>query len=104
MGLSCPSVNVCVTVGTQDDYNMPLAEAWNGTAWTVMDTSEIGAGSVVVPDYTFNGVSCPSSTFCVAVGGEQVLNGQQAAAAWWGTAPSCDQGLLGDLNQGLSSL
>jgi hypothetical protein len=66
--VSCVSVSDCVAVGGyadsgQDEYAM--AEAWNGTSWT--------AQKVPRPQGTrggsdLSGVSCPSTTLCVAVG------------------------------------
>ena len=64
--LSCTSSTFCVSVGSDDD-SQTLAEEWNGTSWSVMATPN--------PDNpgddqsaTLKGVSCTSSTFCVAVG------------------------------------
>jgi hypothetical protein len=67
LGLSCTSATVCVAVGSFDDAGkeMPLAERWNGTVWAVEEPpipTEAGAG-------TLRGVSCSSSTACLA-GGE----------------------------------
>jgi hypothetical protein len=35
----------------------------------------------------FQSVSCPSTTFCVAVGTHHQLNGTQPKVAYWGTLP-----------------
>jgi hypothetical protein len=64
--VSCTSSTRCVAVG---DYyigsspNHTLVETWNGSAWTVVASPNKGSGS---NDLT--GVSCTSSTRCVAVG------------------------------------
>ncbi len=59
--VSCASPSFCVAVGfyfTSVQGNaISLAELWNGTRWRLL--SPPGGG--------FNGVSCPSTTFCMAV-------------------------------------
>lgn len=65
LGVSCTSDTACVVVGqyetTSGDF--PLAESWNGTAWTI-ETPHPFAG----PATGFNAVSCHAADFCVAVG------------------------------------
>jgi hypothetical protein len=88
-GVSCRSATACTAVGvyTSDASLVPLAERWNGSAWTVQPTP---AGI----DGTLSSVSCPSATDCTAVGdsysypsGISVL-----AEAWngsgWSTQPA----------------
>jgi hypothetical protein len=65
-GLSCTSVSWCMAVGS---YNVGsaqplLTEVWNGKKWTIHrpPNPKNVAGNALV------GVSCLSSTFCVAVG------------------------------------
>jgi hypothetical protein len=66
--VSCPSRNACVAVGdylpSVRDFAQAIAELWDGTAWSVQRVPE-PAGT---EDAILNGVSCVSSTDCVAVG------------------------------------
>ncbi len=64
--VSCGSSTSCITVGEQqkEAKQATLAEAWNGTAWSVM-TIPNPTGSLVSH---LRGVSCTSSTACMAVG------------------------------------
>jgi hypothetical protein len=67
-GVSCTSATACTAVGTLIGYVAvvaPVAEAWNGTSWTIQNTpTPSGAGYYS----QFNGVSCTSATACTAVG------------------------------------
>ena len=66
-GLSCASASSCIAVGNYatNSAPMPFTEFWNGSSWSLstslpgIDTSS-GA--------QLNAVSCPSTSFCVAVG------------------------------------
>ena len=67
-GVACVSSVQCTAVGTSFgtaiETPVTLAEAWNGTAWTVRSTPNlIGATT-----NRMAGVSCASSTACTAVG------------------------------------
>ena len=67
-GVSCTASNACTSVGQWSPNGnvtyKPLAERWNGTAWALQ--------AIPVPtgteQTTFQGVSCASSTMCIAVG------------------------------------
>ena len=65
--VSCPSPTACTTVGSRsnaDDQIDPLAEHWDGRAWSRQSTpGPHGAGTTEL-----NGVSCPGSVACTAVG------------------------------------
>jgi hypothetical protein len=65
--VSCPAAQSCVAVGAQDtgpnNTTATLAEAWNGTSWTVQPTPPAGKHAALFS------VSCPTSSDCVAVGG-----------------------------------
>jgi uncharacterized protein YegP (UPF0339 family) len=69
-GVSCSSSSACTAIGTSanghssESIHKPLAMRWNGTAWTVQATPTV-EGS---PETYFEGVSCPSSTSCIAIG------------------------------------
>jgi len=85
-GVSCPAANMCVAVGSHagPTSTVPVAERWNGTAWTAI--------SPVVPAHAtfteFRGVSCSSAKTCTAVGdtntGGSVV--RPLAERWNGTA------------------
>ena len=72
-GLSCSSTTSCIAVGyykNSSDDIMTLAESWNGTEWKIQSTPNPGA-----EESWFNGVSCWSSTECVAAGAYGVPTG-----------------------------
>jgi hypothetical protein len=66
-GVSCAAATACLAVGASAinaaDVS-PLAEAWNGSSWTIMPTPR-PAG---VTYATLAAVSCASTTACIAVG------------------------------------
>jgi hypothetical protein len=68
------------------------AEEWNGSSWSTMTTADIGG------DENFNRVSCPSPSFCVAVGNTAGTSPQQQtlAEAWngstWSTTTTTNLG------------
>jgi hypothetical protein len=63
--VSCSAVNACTAVGTFTSHgeDLPLAERWNGSAWSIQPvpspTSEGG---------DLAGVSCTAASACTAVG------------------------------------
>jgi hypothetical protein len=67
-GVSCPSTTRCYAVGPYfdalTDTNKTLVEQWNGTSWSMV-ASPTPTGTTFV---SLNGVSCPSTTSCYAVG------------------------------------
>jgi hypothetical protein len=76
LGVSCTSSAWCVAVG---DYRGWLAEAWNGTTWTVQPTSG---------DAFVGAVSCTSPDACTGVG----YDGDQLGAERWdGTSWTAQQ-------------
>ena len=64
--VSCVSASLCLAVGASLDpdskADVILAEEWNGKTWQVLATPPPGIESVLF------GVSCPTATFCMAVG------------------------------------
>jgi hypothetical protein len=63
-GVSCTSTTACTVAGYYENTSgesVTLAEAWNGTSWSVQATPSPEASILY-------GVSCSSSTDCVAVG------------------------------------
>jgi hypothetical protein len=65
-GVSCAATDDCVAVGTSFNgtENVTLAEAWNGTTWSITPTPNVAGaqGSFL------SAVSCPSAAQCAAVG------------------------------------
>jgi hypothetical protein len=65
--VSCHSATDCVAVGSYTDSGgntLPLADVWDGATWTLwgaaLPTGAVGG--------VFNGVKCPASASCFAVG------------------------------------
>jgi hypothetical protein len=65
-GVSCTVAAACTAVGYHDGSagQVPFADAWNGTTWTIQPTPE-PAGSV---SGILTGVSCPAGDGCTAAG------------------------------------
>jgi hypothetical protein len=79
-GVSCTSASACTAVGSAFDHapyaQLTLAEAWNGTSWSVQPTPS--------PNATHNeliGVSCGAPGACTAVGTAGDPGGFQATLA-----------------------
>ena len=74
-GVACTGPGECTAVGYSlrySDFNsLTLAEAWNGTAWTVQPTPNPPHAQVS----GFSGVSCTSGGACTAVGNAGPLVG-----------------------------
>lgn len=73
--VSCPSRVSCFAVGTFSTSfigERPMAERWDGRHWRIQRTHALEDA------YEFNGVSCASTTSCIAVG-----NGQESLAERW---------------------
>jgi len=62
--VSCPTTNDCTAVGTYatSSADLPLAERWNGSAWSSQTTPNPFADTFPY------GVSCSAATSCTAVG------------------------------------
>jgi hypothetical protein len=69
-GVSCVSTSRCTAVGSKasSSQTLPLAEHWNGQAWSIESTAGGIAGEL-------QGVSCSDTTACTAVGMHQVVSG-----------------------------
>lgn len=66
-GVSCRSAGACTAVGDYDNSShtdLTLAEAWNGTSWTIKSTPNPSGASASALD----GVSCTATSSCTAVG------------------------------------
>ena len=86
-GVSCASASACTAVGhyvTSTGATVPLAERWDGTAWTIQSTP---SPSGAIASY-LNGVSCTSASACTAVGWYETGPGEYETLAerWDGTA------------------
>ncbi len=99
--VSCVSASFCEAVGYSEigTYTQTLIEQWNGAAWAVVASPNPGSqpGSALI------GVSCFSTTMCVAVGNSASpsafvnLVEQWNGTAWKvATVPDADA-VLGDL-------
>jgi hypothetical protein len=65
--VSCPSATACVATGeyvNSSGTTVSLAEAWNGTEWSVQATPNPSGATAS----TLQSVSCSASTSCMAVG------------------------------------
>ena len=67
-GIACGSAGACLAVGgyfsSSNNGELPLAESWNGTSWTIQSVP-LPAGA---RGGSLNSVSCGSATACTAVG------------------------------------
>src|SRR6202044_1946591 len=79
--VSCATATMGVAVGEAGDST--LVEQWNGSTWTVVPTPNDPAfiGNV------FSGVSCPTTTFCMAAGQANGTGSQPPLAAGRDGAP-----------------
>jgi hypothetical protein len=108
IGVSCMSSTACTAVGYYENssgQDVPLAEKWNGTTWSLQEPP-LPTGS------KYNllwGVSCTSSTACIAVG--EYTNSSEKREAlvekWNGTEwslqePPLPTGRKGDLLRSVS--
>lgn len=75
--VSCTSPTFCMGVGltntpADNDSEQPYAAVWGGRTWTTQPAVNPPETPDVYREVGFNGVSCPSSSSCVAVGFYQV--------------------------------
>jgi len=66
-GVSCSSLTACTAVSSyayKSETRLALIEGWNGTEWKIQSTPKPTGAKYVWPF----GVSCESSTMCIAVG------------------------------------
>ena len=85
-GVSCTSATACTAVGfytNSSDSDVTLAEAWNGTSWSI-ETSPEPSGA---QESYLIGVSCTSASVCTAVGeSNNSSNYETALAEVWNGA------------------
>jgi hypothetical protein len=98
--VSCTAASNCVAVGYITLQNgataQPESEHWNGSTWSAQSMPNLG--NVTEAD----GVSCPSATDCIAVGGHVTVRGVQSPTAdsWNGSTWTA----LSPVNQGSTTL
>ncbi len=71
-GIACSAEAACTMVGryTNAAHELrPFAERWNGTKWVL----EPGATALAPSGSELRSVSCPTASFCIAVGEKYVL-------------------------------
>jgi hypothetical protein len=105
-GVSCPSATSCFAVGSSSDQfgsTATLVEQWSGSSWSIVPSpNQTGTSS------TLSGVSCTSSTSCVAVGSwgdqssPQTLVEQWDGTSWSIVTTPSPAGALGDALSGVS--
>lgn len=85
--VSCTATTACTAVGEYADEpegpGKPLAEFWDGSAWSVQEVQASSASSL-------HGVSCTSASACVAVGS---LSGGGPVSEIWNGSTWTDQGM-----------
>jgi hypothetical protein len=113
--VSCPSATDCMAVGwseadDQSSVYYTLAEAWNGTSWTIVPApspANRGGGALL------NAISCVSGTDCMAVGDTEIFQAKTGrtvphplAEAWngakWTLVPTADLGHSGATLNGVA--
>ncbi len=104
---TCASTTSCVAVGhyTTVSGTFSLAEAWNGTSWSIQTTPN-PAGAT---DSRLQGVSCSATTACIGVGysldsrGVKSAMAQRDSSGTWSlqTLPSAPEGAIGSELQGV---
>ena len=79
-GVSCVDASHCQAVGGGAFGQQPLAEAWDGTSWSV-EATPLPSG---LTSGTLSAISCSSTTNCIAVGnsGQTMIAEQWNGSAW----------------------
>lgn len=106
--VSCISPRTCIATGyfvnsSRAETRKTLAEAWNGTYWSVTPTPDVGAA-----DNILSGVSCISPHLCIAVGfrsassSKQQILVQEWNGSLWSTLLSSNEQADGGLLNSVS--
>jgi hypothetical protein len=80
--VSCTSASNCIAVGNEENSAgnlVALAERWNGSTWALQTAVNPSGGTGV----SLDGVSCPSATYCIAVGENDTATTLTAVAESW---------------------
>ena len=67
LAMSCTSTSFCMATGLYVNgggYSQTLAEEWNGTSWSIVTSPDTST----TQNNDLHGVSCTSSSFCMAAG------------------------------------
>ena len=84
-GVSCLTSSFCMSVGNAGTTNpgQALIQQWNGTSWTILASPTVTGATAS----TLIGVSCVTTSYCVAVGTATVSGTPQTLVEQWnGTA------------------
>jgi hypothetical protein len=86
-GVSCTSASACTAVGQfydSSDVGFALAEAWNGTSWSIETTPDPSGAQ----ESSFTAVACNSDGTCTAVGDyiDSSSDEDTLAEAWNGSS------------------
>ena len=88
--VSCSSADACTAVGINlntSGINVTLAERWNGASWQRQPTPNPPNDTNPSVAPSLLGVSCPTASFCAAVGQfTQDFTGTSLAEMWNGAA------------------
>jgi large repetitive protein len=80
--ISCGSATSCTAVGYYQNTSvigLTLAESWNGSSWSVVNTPSVTGAKLT----EFTGVSCVSTSSCLAVGYYQKSGTSMTFAEIW---------------------
>ncbi|MHB8263301.1 MAG: IPT/TIG domain-containing protein [Acidimicrobiales bacterium] len=69
-GVSCPSTASCIAIGTyvnSSNVALPLIETLSDGSWKP-SVGALPTGMYLASGYAFSGLSCPTATYCVAIG------------------------------------
>ncbi len=83
-GVRCALSTMCVAVGfsTTASATRTLAEHWDGTSWSIVASPNAGGSTYSA----LNGLVCPSSTSCFAVGYSVASSRKTLIERWNGTS------------------
>ena len=84
--VSCSAAAACTAVGNDlntSGIDVTLAERWNGASWQRQATPNPAGDTTSSVAPTLLGVSCPTASFCVAVGNYQYGFNQAGMADTW---------------------
>jgi sugar lactone lactonase YvrE len=80
-GVSCPAAEYCVAVGYKSEgFELGgVTETWDGKSWSAVAAEAPPGGA----NFSFMGVSCASSTTCMAVGTYNASKGDAGLTERW---------------------